>query len=180
MQRTLVRTRGILSSRHIITPLLSISSTSLSLCNASPSRHMGIIDSLRGLTESSATKASASKKADMFSEQLAFLSSAPIYGLEQHCALLESLAEKSGIHGWRTMLLSDAQKADLAEQLIDLKIGEGFTPIERADIRNITPAAKVRVAASIGTVLPRVNRFLDGFQQSAIVHKWLQTRKSKG
>ena len=150
------------------------------LGGSSPSRCMGIMDTLRSYAGSSGSKASESKKQDMFSEQLAFLSSAPVYGLEQHCALLNSLAEKSGIHGWRTMMLSDAQKADLTEQLIDLKIGDNFTPLERADIRNITPAAKVRVAAAIGTVLPRINRFLDGFQQSQMVHKWLQTRKSKG
>jgi hypothetical protein len=184
MLATVIRSRSTMLCRCASAPLLSHAQIALpptvTLGGSSPTRSMGIMDTIRGYTESSATKASASKRADMFSEQLAFLSSAPVYGLEQHCALLTTLAEKAGVNGWRTMLLSDAQKSDLAEQLIDLKIGEGFSPAERADTRNITPAVKARVAASLGTVVPRVNRFLEGFQQSSVVHKWLQTRKSKG
>ena len=185
MLAAIIRSRSVmLCPRCVSAPLLShvqsVLPSPVTLGGSSPTRSLGIMDTIRGYTESSATKASASKRADMFTEQLAFLSSAPVYGLEQHCALLTTLAEKAGVNGWRTMLLSDAQKSDLAEQLIDLKIGEGFSPAERADTRNITPAVKARVAASLGTVVPRVNRFLEGFQQSSVVHKWLQTRKSKG
>jgi len=145
-----------------------------------PARALGIMDMLRGTAEKSQEKAASSQKTAMFAEQLAFLSSAPAYGLAQHTALLAALAEKAGVNGWRTMLLSDAQKADLSEQLVDLKIGSAFTPAEQADARAITPAAKARVAAEVGAPLARVNRFLDGFSQSAVVHKWLQGRKAKG
>ena len=147
---------------------------------AAPSRAFGIMDTLQGWTSKSATAAVDKKRVDVFTEQLKVLTDSPVYGLAEHCGLLATLADKAGVNGWRTMLLSEAQKADLAEQLIDLKIGDALTPAERADPRSVTHAVKVRIATSLGTTVERTNKFLDAFNQSSTVHKWLQGRKSKG
>lgn len=65
-------------------------------------------------------------------------------------------------------------------QFIDLKLGAALTPSELADPATIRRREKLRVAAAVGVEVSRVNKFLDAYQQSLVVHKWLQGRKAKG
>lgn len=109
-----------------------------------------------------------------------FMTTSPTYTLGDHLKLLELIADKSGANGWRKMLLTDAQKSSLEEQLVDLKLIDILTPAEKNDVRLLDGAARARLATQLGVTVQRVNQFLDGFKQSVNVHKWLATRKSQG
>jgi signal recognition particle GTPase len=102
------------------------------------------------------------------------------YTLGDHLGLLEAIADKAGAKGWRTMLLTAAQKSDLEEQLVDLKLSEALTPAEKDNVKLIDGAARLRAAAQIGVPVARVNKFLDGYAQSATIHTWLRGRKAAG
>lgn len=39
---------------------------------------------------------------------------------------------------------------------------------------------KLRLSSAVGVEVARVNRFIDNFEQSATIHKWLQGRKARG
>jgi hypothetical protein len=146
----------------------------------------GIFDGLKSVVGSQTEAAKKKKLGELFAFQLEFILSTPSYTLHDHSRLLETLAEKSGANSWRTMLLTEAAKSDLAEQLVDLKIGTAFTPQEVAGHRHssitstINGKAKARVAVEVGSDVTRVNRFLDNFRQSALMHEWLHARKAKG
>ena len=104
----------------------------------------------------------------------------PAYTLTEHFSLLESLAAKSGATGWRKMLLSDAQKSEVEEHLVDLKLADLLTAAEKADARRVDGAARSRLAAQLGVAPARVNRFMDGFAQAAAIHAWLLARRAAG
>lgn len=112
--------------------------------------------------------------------QLDRLCTLPAYGMSEHLQLLEDIAAAAGATGWRTMLMTDAQKAELAEQLVDLKIGAALSAAERADPKLLTGKERQRLAGVVGCDAPRVNKFLDSYNQSAMIHKWLAGRKAKG
>lgn len=171
--------RGLLSNSLVSTNVVKISATS-ALGGVEQRRNMGLLDRLKNMAESKTAEVKEKKKDEIFKSQLEFLTNSPTYGLPDHVNLLSSLADKAGVNGWRTMFLSDLQKNELADQLIDLKIGSAFTPAEQANPRLITGREKLRVATEVGTDVTRVNRFMDGFSQSVMIHKWLQGRKTKG
>ncbi len=151
---------------------------------SAPSR--GLLDGLKSMVGTSTEAAKRKKMEELFGYQLEFILGTPAYTLADHTRLLETLAAKSGANSWRTMLMTEAAKGDLAEQLVDLKIGSAFTPEEVAGHRHsstgsaINGKARARVAAAVGSDVGRVNRFLDNFRQSALMHEWLHSRKAKG
>jgi hypothetical protein len=112
--------------------------------------------------------------------QLDFIATSPTYTLADHLKLLEDMADKVGARSWKTMLLSEAQKSELEEQLVDLKLAEVLTPAEKADVRLVDGAVRARAAAAIGVPVSRVNKFLEGYTQSSAVHRWLVGRKAAG
>lgn len=147
---------------------------------------LGLLDGLKSMVGSQTEAAKRKKMEELFAYQLEFILGTPAYSLLDHTRLLEALAAQSGANGWRTMLMTEAAKGELAEQLVDLKIGAAFTPAEVAGHRHgstasaINGRARARVAAEVGSDVGRVNRFLDNFRQSALMHEWLHTRKAKG
>ena len=147
---------------------------------------LGLLDGLKTMVGSQTEAAKRKKMEELFAYQLEFILGTPAYSLVDHTRLLEALAAQSGANGWRTMLMTEAAKGELAEQLVDLKIGAAFTPAEVAGHRHgstasaINGRARARVAAEVGSDVGRVNRFLDNFRQSALMHEWLHTRKAKG
>ena len=146
----------------------------------------GMFDGLKAMVGSQTETAKKKKLEELFAYQLKFIMDTPTYTLADHTRLLETLAEQAGANSWRTMLMTEAAKGDLAEQLVDLKIGAAFTPAEVAGHKHssitstINGKARARVAAAVGSDVGRVNRFLDNFRQSALMHEWLHTRKAKG
>jgi signal recognition particle GTPase len=116
----------------------------------------------------------------LFIQQMEYMTASPTYTMGDHIKLYETIAEKAGLKGWRTMLLTVAQKAELAEQVVDLKIGAALTDAERANPKVIDARGKARIAVGVGCDLERVNRFLDNFQQSATIHTWLRGRSERG
>ena len=153
--------------------------------HATPSSR-GIFDTLRSATAHRVQGNQEKAKAAAFDLQRAFLLSSPTYTLADHQALLEQLADNAGVKSWRTMLMTDAQKSELAENLVDLKIVAAFPQAEAAAYRpraaapSIDGRAKERAAKELGTDVARVNRFLANYAQSFAVHEWLQERKAKG
>jgi signal recognition particle GTPase len=111
--------------------------------------------------------------------QLGRLSTLPTYTMDDHLKLLEDISEAAGAKGWKTMLMTEAQKAEMAEQLVDLKIGAVLTPVEKADPKLLNGKERLRLAATVGCDAARVNKFIDGYNQSAMIHKWLAGRRSK-
>ena len=150
-------------------------------------RASGIFDTMRdALSSKVATNQDVAKKKS-FDVQRAFLAESPSYTLVDHQTLLDKLADNAGVKSWRTMLMSDAQKTEMAENLVDLKIVACLTPAEVASFKPgtaiasaIDGRAKERVAKELGTDVARVNRFLGNYTQSYAVHQWLQERKGKG
>ena len=146
----------------------------------------GMFDGLKAMVGSQTESAKKKKLEELFAYQLKFIMDTPTYTLADHTRLLETLAEQAGANSWRTMLMTEAAKGDLAEQLVDLKIGAAFTPAEVAGHKHssmtstINGKARARVAAAVGSDVGRVNRFLDNFRQSALMHEWLHSRKAKG
>ena len=147
----------------------------------------GIFDSMRdALSSKVATNQDVAKKKS-FEVQRTFLAESPSYTLTDHQTLLDKLADNAGVKSWRTMLMSDAQKTEMAENLVDLKIVACLTPAEVASFKPgsaiasaIDGRTKERVAKELGTDVARVNRFLGNYTQSFAVHQWLQERKGKG
>jgi hypothetical protein len=148
---------------------------------------LGIFDNLRGMAAAKvATNQDVAKKKS-FDIQRIFLADSPTYSLLDHQQLLEKLADNAGVKSWKTMLMSDAQKSELAENLVDLKIVGCLTAAEVSGFKpggagggSIDGKAKERVAKELGTDVARVNRFLGNYLQSFAVHQWLQERKGKG
>ena len=146
----------------------------------------GIFDSLRTAASSRLTTTQEKAKSAAFDTQRAFLIASPTYTLLDHQRLLEKLADDAGVKSWRTMIMSEAQKSELAENLVDLKIVSAFSPAEaegykpRAASPAIDGKAKERAARELGTDVARVNRFLANYAQSYAIHEWLQGRKEKG
>lgn len=151
----------------------------------SSSSSRGIFDTLRDFASSRvATNQDVAKK-KTFDLQRAFLADSPSYTLLDHQALLERIADNAGVKSWKTMMMSDAQKSELAENLVDLKIVACFTAAEVAAFKpgsasGIDGKAKERAAKELSTDVARVNRFLANYTQSFAVHQWLQERKAKG
>ena len=146
----------------------------------------GLLDSMKSMMGQQTEAAKKAKMGELFAFQLQFILATPAYSLAEHTRLLETLADKAGANSWRTMLMTEAAKSDLAEQLVDLKIGSAFTPAEIAGHRHgsaqspINGKARARAAAAVGSDVGRVNRYLDNFRQSAMMHEWLHGRKAKG
>jgi len=141
------------------------------------------------LAESADAK-NAEKLEEMWRLQLDFLVKSPTYTISDHSRLLSSILDKAtaGTTGWRSMLLTDATKANLADSALDVRIGEAFTEDEiaghaktRGSLASpIDAGVRARVAASVGTDLVRVSKFLASYRQSSTMHGWLQGRKAKG
>ncbi len=148
----------------------------------------GIFDTMRDAVASRVSSNQDVAKKKSFDIQRSFLADSPTYTLTDHQALLDKMADNAGVKGWRTMLMSDAQKSEMAEQLVDLKIVACLTPAEVAAFKPGTAAAtaaidgraKERVAKELGTDVARVNRFLSNYTQSFAVHQWLAERRAKG
>ena len=161
----------------------------------------GIMDTLNSLVDRATAGArsqmaekadvqKAEKMEEMWNLQLEFLIKNPTYSIADHSKMLGSILDKAtaGTTGWRSMLLTDASKANLADSALDVKIGEAFTPDEIAGHEKtkgslaspINAAVRARVASTVGTDVVRVSKFLDSFRQSAMMHCWLQGRKAKG
>jgi hypothetical protein len=146
-----------------------------------PRRSMGIMDRLSAFVSRGAATAEDSKKEEAFKWQMEFMLGQPRYSLTEHFALLESLAARSGATGWRKMLLTDAQKSELEEHLVDLKLADLLTPAEKADPRGLVGgAARARLAAQLGVAAARVNRFMAAYEQAEAVHGWLLARRAAG
>ena len=151
------------------------------LAAPAPRRGMGIMDRLSAFVSRGAASAEDAKKEEAFKWQMDFMLGQPAYTLAEHFALLESLAARSGATGWRKMLLTDAQKGELEEHLVDLKLADLLTPAEKADPRGLVDgAARARLAAQLGVPAARVNRFMAAFEQAAAVHGWLLARRAAG
>jgi signal recognition particle GTPase len=118
-------------------------------------------------------------KENLFKQQMDYMTANPTYTMADHVKLYETIAEKAGVTGWKKMLLTDVQKTELAEQLVDLKIGAELTAGECADIASVDGKTKARVAAAVGCEQERVNKFVDSYLQSVKIHGWLQGRKAK-
>jgi len=146
-----------------------------------PRRGMGIMDRISAFVSRGAATAEDSKKEEAFKWQMDFMLGQPRYSLAEHFALLESLAARSGATGWRKMLLTDAQKSELEEHLVDLKLADLLTPAEKADPRGLVGgAARARLAAQLGVAAARVNRFMAAYEQAEAVHGWLLARRAAG
>ena len=65
-------------------------------------------------------------------------------------------------------------------RFLDLKIAQALAPEEKESIENIRRREKLRLASTVGCDVSRINRFVDGYNQSKTVHGWLQTRKARG
>ena len=178
--------RGILHAAVVSRLWQPLASQSRRCLHTSPVR-LGVFDGLKNMVGLQTEVAKKKKMEELFGFQLEFILGTPSYSLAEHTRLLETLAERAGANSWRTMLMTDAAKTDLAEQLVDLKIGAAFTPAEVAGHRHSSAAAstingkaRARVAAAVGSDVGRVNRFLDNYRQSALMHEWLHGRKAKG
>jgi hypothetical protein len=148
---------------------------------AAPSRGLGIMDRLSAFASRGAASAEDAKKEEAFKWQMEFMLGQPRYSLAEHFALLESLAARSGATGWRKMLLTEAQKGELEEHLVDLKLADLLTPAEKADPRGLVGgAARARLAAQLGVPAARVNRFMAAYEQAEAVHGWLLARRAAG
>lgn len=79
----------------------------------------------------------------------------------------------------KSLLMTSDQKAKMDDAFLDLKVAEALTPAEIADPSLIGRREKLRVAGAAGTEVARVNRFLDAFEQSKNVHRWLASRKAR-
>lgn len=143
-------------------------------------QRLGMMDNIKSWMGSKTEEAKEKAKEKLFQQQMDFMTTNPTYTMSDHVKLYESMAEKAGVTGWRKMLLTEAQKAELAEQLVDLKIGTELTDVERANVESLDGKSKVRIAAAVGCEVERVNRFVDSYLQSVKIHGWLQGRKAKG
>lgn len=145
-------------------------------------RRMGILDRLKsGIAQGFSEKTEA-KKQELFQFQLDTLISSPTYTLADHQRTMTTVAEKAGIlnPGWKGLLMSKDQEAEREEQLLDIKILGALTPAEIADHTIMHRREKLRVAAAVPCDVARVNKCLDGYEQSAIVHRWVLSRKARG
>lgn len=160
-----------------------------------PTRSFGLLDRLtQFVSRSGAPSSQDAQKAEAFKFQMDFMldDARTSYTLSDHFTLLQQLAEKSGATGWRKMLLTDAQKSELEEHLVDLKIADLLTPDELKFSHYSTSAplitahslfdaqAKARLAGKLGVALPRVNKFIEGYRQAASINHWLRGRKAAG
>lgn len=103
------------------------------------------------------------------------------YTLRDYVKNLADVAEKSGGRGdWRSWLRTKAQQAEMDEQWIDLRVAEALEPAELEDPTLIRRREKLRIAAAAGCDVTRVNRFIENYEQSRQVHRWLQSRKARG
>jgi len=160
-------------------------------------RHFGLLDRLtQFVTRSGAPSSQDTQKAEAFKFQMDYMldDARSTYTLADHFALLQQLAEKSGATGWRKMLLTDAQKSELEEHLVDLKIADLLTPDELKFAQYSTSttstsvlthslfdaSGKARLASKLGIPLPRVNKFIEGYRQAASINHWLRGRKAAG
>lgn len=168
--------------------------------HATPAR-LGIMDTLNSLVDRATSGArtqlaekteeqKAAKMEEMWHLQLNFLLASPTYTIADHTKLFTGILDKAtaGTTGWRSMLLTEASKANLADAALDVRIGEAFTSEEVAGHAKtkgslsspIDASVRARVAAAVGTDTKRVAKFLDSHRQSALMHSWLQGRKAKG
>ena len=103
------------------------------------------------------------------------------YSLRDYVKNLSDVAEKAGGRSdWRSWLRTKAQQVELDEQWVDLKIAESLEPAELDDPTLLRRREKIRVATAASCDITRVNKFMENFEQSKQVHRWLQSRKTRG
>jgi signal recognition particle GTPase len=112
--------------------------------------------------------------------QLEAMAKMESYTLSDYVRNLTEVADKAGLNDWRSWLRTKAQQAELDEQWIDLKVAQALEPAELADPSLIRRREKIRISGAAGCDVSRVNRFIDNFEQSREVHKWMQSRKTRG
>lgn len=120
---------------------------------------------------------------ELAKKQLELMQAIDSYTLAEHTRVMKWTAESSGIKptGIQALLRTSEQQKELEEAVLtDVKIGEAVTPAESANPASIQRKEKLRIAAAAGTDVSRVNKFLDGFEQSKSVHAWIQSRKKRG
>ena len=141
---------------------------------------MGLLDRLRaGVTEGFKDKAEE-KKREMFALQLDFLATSPTYTMFDHVGVLKRMQEAAGAGGWKAALRTAAQQAEIDEAFVDVRIGEALSGEEAGDPASVRRREKLRIAGAAGVEVARVNKFMDGYDQSKMVHAWIQGRKARG
>jgi signal recognition particle GTPase len=140
----------------------------------------GVLDRLRSFTDSRTKEAQDAKRAEVFKAQLDFLAACESYGMAEYVKSLEMTKAAVEPSGVRSMLLSAEQKSTLEDAFIDVKIGAALTPAEVADPALLGRREKLRAAGAAGCDVARVNRFLDAFEQSRNVHRWIRKRRERG
>jgi signal recognition particle GTPase len=65
-------------------------------------------------------------------------------------------------------------------QTIGTRIAKALTPEEIADPSLIRAKEKLRIAATVGCDVAKVNAFMDGFESTRAMNEWARGRKSKG
>lgn len=109
------------------------------------------------------------------------LSNMASYSLRDYVKNLTDVAEKSGGRSdWRSWLRTKAQQAEMDDQWVDLKIAESLESAELDDPTLLRRHEKLRIATAASCDVSRVNKFLENFEQSKQVHRWLQSRKVRG
>jgi signal recognition particle GTPase len=151
-------------------------------------RHMGIMDRVKSAFDTTRVKntiesvrqdKTEKKRVEMYQAQLEAMAKMETYTLRDYVNNLTEVAEKSGLNDWRSWLRTKAQQAELDEQWLDLKIAQALEPAELADPSLLRRREKIRVSMTAGCDVSRINRFLDNFDQSRQVHKWMQSRKAR-
>jgi signal recognition particle GTPase len=117
---------------------------------------------------------------ELYQMQLEAMAKMTTYTLRDYVNNLIAVADKAGLNDWRSWLRSTAQQAELDEQWIDIKIAQALEPVELEDPSLLRRREKMRISTTAGCDVSRVNRFIDNFEQSRQVHKWMQSRKSRG
>jgi hypothetical protein len=166
--------------------------------NSQQVRTFGLLDRLtQFVSRAGAPTSQDAQKAEAFKFQMDFMldDARSTYTLADHFTLLQKLAEKSGATGWRKMLLTDAQKSELEEHLVDLKIADLLSPEElkfaqfsstSTSSSSLTShslfeaTAKAKLASKLGIAIPRVNKFIEGYRQAASINHWLRGRRAAG
>ena len=118
---------------------------------------------------------------ELYQQQLEILTKMTSYTLRDYVKNLTDVAEKAGGRSdWRSWLRTKAQQAEMDEQWVDLRIAEALEPAELDDPTLLRRREKVRIATAASCDVSRVNRFVENFEQSRQVHRWLQSRKTRG
>ena len=159
--------------------LLTAPTRSQSSTAAPSSTASGWMDKLKSAVTGSKTASIDKKRAELFQMSLDLLAASPTFDMRVFRGILEALADKAGLHDWRSLLRTKSQQAEVEDAWVDLKLATALTPDELDDPGLIHRRQKLRLAQDVGCEVPRVTQLLNNYEQNKSVWRWVQSRRAR-